>query len=102
MVEEMVTKVTQIFEREDGSQVRIVAQDYALPGYSKQIGYYVHKRKDVESKWELCGDRPHKDWKEVSVEDYEKYGRSEVFQVLSHGEILKVISMIGRPLPKDC
>lgn len=100
-IQEKIGKVTKIFEREDGSQVRIVAENCALPGNPKQIGYYVHKRKSAGSNWELCNDRPHKDWKKMSVEDYINHGRSEVFQVLTHSEILGVTSMIGRPMPKE-
>lgn len=96
---EVVGKVTKVFNRDDGSQVRVVAENFALAGsLENQVGYYVHRRNSVDDQWVLCGDRPHKNWRDMSIQEYEDFGRAEVFQVLSHGEILGVLNMIGQPL----
>lgn len=94
----LITKVTQIFQRKDGSEVRIVAQDFGGPGLTPSIGVYVHRRESPQHDWKLCGDRPHPDWRKMSVDDYVKHGRSEMLQAVSIGEILKVTTMIGKPM----
>ena len=95
--QELITKVTQIFPREDGSEARIVAENFG-DQWNPSIGIYVHKRENPESPWKLCNDRPHKDWKAMSVDDYVKYGRSEVLQTISFGERVRVTSLIGKPM----
>jgi hypothetical protein len=87
---ELATKVTQILERPDGSFVRIVAEAGARA--------YVHRRQSPEHEWVLCSDQPHPDWRTMSVDEYIKRGRSEMLRTVTHGEILKVASMIGKPM----
>src|SRR5690554_6065094 len=98
MTEEMITKVTRFFKRQDGSEVRIVAQDYSLPGCQPSVGYFVHRRESPDHEWKLCNDRPHPRWREMSVDEYVRQGRSEVLQVLSPGELLQTLSAIGKPM----
>lgn len=83
-------KNEQILTRADGSQVKIVAELFTSPSVDFSIGNYVLFRPNAESKWSLCGDRPHPDHRSMSVDEYVKHGRPEMLQVASIAEILKV------------
>lgn len=95
-----ITKVTQIIEREDGSEVRIVAEAFFGAGLHRSIDVRVHRREGPEHQWELCNESPHPDWLQMSVDDYIQHGRSEALKAASPAEILNVASQIGRPLTK--
>jgi hypothetical protein len=96
--EELATKVTQVIKRDDGSEVKIVAQQYVGLGLQCSVGVDVFRRENPDQAWSLCNDRPHPDWRTMSVDEYKKRGRSEMLQTVSHGEILKVTSLIGKPM----
>ena len=96
--EELITKITQIIPRADGSEVRIVVTNFAALGGPPSNDVYVHRRESPEHEWVLCNDRPHPDWRTMSVDEYIKRGRSEMLQAVSHGEILKACSLIGKPI----
>lgn len=96
--DQVITKITQVIPRKDGSEVKIVAQDFALPGHPKSVDVYVLRRQSPQHEWTLCSNRPHPDWRTMSVDEYVKHGRSEMLQAVSHGEILKVASAIGQPM----
>lgn len=95
----LITKVTRMFQRADGSEARIVATATFGIGLQQSIGVYVHTRPSPEENWSLCNDRPHPDWKSMSVDEYVRRGRSEMLNAVSPGEILKVTSLIGTPMP---
>lgn len=88
-------KLTQIIRRNDGSEVRIVAQKCYGRGLTCSIDVYVHKRESLHHPWMLTSNRPHPDWRKMSVDDYLKRGRSEMLRTVSHGEILKVTSALA-------
>ena len=88
--EDKITKITQIIQREDGSEARIVASACFGIGLALSIDVYVHRRESSGHNWILCSDRPHPNWLEMSVEDYIDNGRSEMLQTVSPGEILKM------------
>lgn len=96
--EELVTKLTRTLLREDGSEVKIVAEAFFGSGLTLSIGVYVHRRETPKHDWVLCNDRPHPDWKNMSRADYINHGRSEMLQTVSPGEILKMTSAIGKPM----
>lgn len=93
-----ITKVTQLIERPDGSEIRIVATAYFGAGLHRSIGVDVFRRAIAGDDWVLLSDRPHPDWRAMSVDDYINNGRSEVRQAVSWGEIFKVTSLIGKPM----
>lgn len=95
--DEPITKISQTLQRADGSEARIVAQACFGAGLQRSIDVYVHRRESPDHEWVLCSDRPHKDWRDMSVDEYIKHGRSEVLQTVSPGEIMKVASAIGKP-----
>lgn len=93
-----VTKVTQIIQRADGSEVRIVATAMYGAGLHRSIDIYAHKRRSPEHEWDLLSDKPHPDWLTMSVDEYIRRGRSPLRQAVSPGELLKVASAIGLPI----
>lgn len=96
--EQEAIKITQLIERKDGSEVRIVAESFVGEGLHCSVGVYVHKRASKDHEWELCSDRPHPDWRAMSVEDYNRHGRSEMLQTVSSGELLRSMSLVGKPM----
>lgn len=93
----VTTKVTRDIVRPNGSQVRIVAQTMFGQGLNPGVDLYVLRRESEMQPWHYCRDRPAATWREMSVEQYKREGRSEMLQVASPGEILSVISLLGRP-----
>lgn len=96
--ENLVTKISQILPREDGTEVKIVATLMTGVGLHESIDVYVLRRQSPEHNWNLLNDRPHPDWRTMSLDEYVKHGRSEMLQAVSHGEILKLTSQLGKPL----
>lgn len=86
--------VTQIIQRATGEEVRITAEKCFGRGLALSINVYVHRRASPESQWMLTNDRLHPDWRQMSVDEYIKRGRSEMLQTVSHAEILKVTSAL--------
>lgn len=87
--------VEQIIQRKDGSEVKIVAQEAFGSGLARSIGVHVLRRESAIHPWKLTSDKPHPDWRTMSVSDYIKHGRSEMLQAVSIGEILKVTSALA-------
>tara|TARA_R110002124_G_scaffold128157_2_gene288519 strand:+ start:5159 stop:5488 length:330 start_codon:yes stop_codon:yes gene_type:complete len=94
----LITKVTQVLTRADGSEARIVAQSFTGMGLHQSVGVYVHRRESPEHQWTLCSEQPHPDWRSMSVDEYIRVGRSEMLRAVSPGEILRVSSLIGTPM----
>lgn len=97
---EDATRVTRVLSRADGSEVEIVAQAYFGTGLHRSIGADVFQRPSAEHAWSLCDNRPHPAWRQMSVEEYQRLGRSEMLRVATHAEILAVTSLIGAPVAK--
>lgn len=89
-----MAKVEQVIQRADGSEVKIVADAYTGTGLTYSIGVHVHRREDPRHAWKLMGDRPHPDWRKMSIDDYIKHGRPEMLRVVTIGEILKVTNAL--------
>ena len=99
MTDDVVTKITKIIPRKDGSEVKVVVwSTVSLSDGSRQAASDVFKRETPECSWKYCSDMPHKDWRTMSVDDYNAFGRCEKFQVASHSEILGLSQWIGRPM----
>lgn len=79
-VENPITKLTQVLNRPDGSQARIVAQVFFGAGLHRSVGVYVHRRDNPDVPWILCSDRPHPEWKQMPLDEYKKRGRSEMLR----------------------
>jgi hypothetical protein len=97
-LDNLATKVTRILPREDGSEIKIVAQAYFGVGLHRSVGVDVFRRRDSSQQWALCSDKPHPNWRAMPVAEYVQYGRSEMLQAATPGEILSVVGLIGKPL----
>ena len=80
-------------QRDDGSQVRIVAQRGYGSRLTASLDVYVLRRDSSESNWSLCGKILTRVEK-MSVDEYQKFGRSEMLRYATPGEILRVASAI--------
>lgn len=92
------TKITRVITRADGSQIKIVAQTMFGAGLTPSTDVYALRREHADDTWKLLSDRPHPDWRKMSVDEYKQNGRSEMLQAVSIGEILKITSLLGRPM----
>lgn len=93
-----MAKVEKVIQREDGSEVKIVAEAFFGTGLTCSIGVYVLRREGPNDAWALTNDRPHPDWRKMSVDEYVVHGRSEMLRMVSPGEILKATSALRSTL----
>lgn len=98
MTDGPITMVTQILPRNDGSEVRIVVQTMTGVGLKASTDVTVHRRETPDHAWKLLNNRPHPDWRTMSVDEYTQRGRSEVLQHVSPIEILRLSSALGQPM----
>ena len=96
--EELITKISQVLKKTDGTEVRITALAMTGSGLAQSTDVYVHVRDNPKQAWRLCSKDAHPDWRTMSAQDYVRNGRSEMLKVVTPGQILKVVSFIGRPL----
>lgn len=78
-----------------------MAQAYVGAGLHCSIGVDVFRRPSPSHNWTLCSDRPHPDWREMTVDEYIKHGRSEMLQAATHGEILTVTSLLKAQIQEE-
>lgn len=88
--------IEHLIRRPDGSEVKIVAQEFFSISQDRSVGVYVLRRGDPNKAWHCCSDRPHPNWRSMSVAEYMKHGRSEMLQTVTPGEILKVTSYLSK------
>lgn len=92
-----ITKVTQIFQRADGSEARITASmDALLPDRTRHIR--VDRRGGPDEPWKECSTLPHPDWLSMSVDEYKQHGRPEHLQTVTFAEMVKTSALLGRDL----
>lgn len=97
--EDLITKVSQIIPRADGSQVKIVVSSTMLStGVAHAVSSYVLRRESESDNWKLCSDSMPEGWKMMPREDYIKFGRPERFRYASHAEVLKLTQLLGKPM----
>ena len=87
--------VENLIRRADGSEAKIVAREYFGAGLTRSVGVDVFRRPNATSQWKLCSDRPHPDWRSMSVDEYVRRGRSEMLQTVSLGEMLKTVNALN-------
>lgn len=88
-------KVSQILQRKDGSEVKIVAEEFFGAGLRRSVGVFVLRRASPMDDWRLCSDQPHPDWRSMSVDEYQRHGRSEMLQTVTWGEIFRVTNALA-------
>lgn len=90
-----ISRVTQILDRPNGAQVKLVAQDYGGP-FRRDVRVDVFRRDSESDQWRLCDDRPHPNWRAMSVDEYTRHGRSERQRTVTFGELHRVTELIGK------
>lgn len=90
-----MAKITRIIERTDGSQVKIVAEEFYGLGLHRSTDVYVLHKSNGEDDWRLCSSQPKPGWREMSVQDYIQHGRSDMLCVVKPIEILAVLSELN-------
>lgn len=94
--EDLITRFTQVITRQDGSQVKLVARGGGLTLDPAHSQVDVFKRDSEDQNWHLCSDRPHPDWRTMSVDEYKRRGRPEKLQTASFGEMVRASRWIGQ------
>lgn len=95
---DVITKVTQTLQRRDGSQIHLMVQAMTGLGLTQSYDVVAYRRKAPGDSWTMLDNRPHPDWRSMSVAEYNERGRSEVLQHVAPIEILKMTAMIGQPM----
>lgn len=85
-----MAKLERIIHRADGTEVKLVARAFFDLNMKCSTDVDVFRRSGPEHDWKLTSAEPHPDWRKMSVDEYNKRGRSERLQTASHGEIFKV------------
>lgn len=85
-----MASLERIIKRADGSEVKLVARAFFGVNMKIATDVDVFRRSGPDDDWKLTSAEPHPDWRKMSVDEYNKRGRSERFQTASHGEIFKV------------
>ena len=96
--EELITRISQVIKRKDGSEVKITAQAAFGAVLTRSIDVYVLRRDNADSNWQGCSNRPKAGWRNMSVDEYIREGRSEMLKAVTPGEILKLTNAIGKPM----
>ncbi len=87
-------KAQQTITRPNGAEVKIVAEECFGAGLHRSVSVFVLYRGSNAEEWSLASDRPHPDWRSMSVEEYKRHGRSKMLQVATPAEILKTINQL--------
>jgi len=93
-----MTRLETLIPRPDGAEVKIVAQASFGLDMKFSADVFVLRRESVNDDWRVLSDRPHPDWRTMSVDEYIKRGRSEMLQNVNHGQILKAAQTLRRQL----
>lgn len=90
----MAHKVIRNLHRADGSEVRIVGQRIYRPNCTFEVDIYVLRRETSQHDWACLSKIPKPGWREMSVDEYIKHGRSPMLQAVTHGEIFSVANEV--------
>lgn len=84
----MPMKLEKLIDRPDGSQVKIVTELWLNVFGRDGINQYVLRRPSKDSCWHCCSSTPALNWRDMSVDEYVRCGRPEMFRYVSHGELM--------------
>ncbi len=85
-----MVKIERIITRCDGSAVKIVGEEFKNFRGHYDSFFYAFRRESPGRPWKLLSDRPHPNWRSMSVDEYVKHGRSELHQAVRHSEMISV------------
>ena len=80
----------EILNRPDGSQVRLLVQDYAMPGQPADIGVDVFRRSAADQPWHLCPRTP--DAQFMSAPEAAERDRQEAQHHVKPTEMIAAVS----------
>ena len=80
-----ITKITRFIKRDNGVEVKIVAEGMYGSGLHMSTHVLVYKRQSPDESWRLCDDKPATGWKKMPRAEYIEKGRSEVLRTVSLG-----------------
>ncbi len=86
----MTIKIERLISRDDGSQIKIVAELWCNLFGKDAIHAYTLRRDSADLSWSCCGTNPANNWREMSVDEYVRSGRSELLRYASPAELLSV------------
>ncbi|MEQ1977367.1 hypothetical protein [Xenorhabdus sp. SGI240] len=90
ITEDIVMQVIHIIHKGE-TTIRIIATMFYGLGLSESINIDVFKKDVDDSKFILCGNRPHPEWRRMSVDEYIQRGRPEKFKYATYAEIIRVV-----------
>lgn len=83
-----------ILARDDGSEVKVVTITNSCPMFGKSWDLFVLKRLQGTPNWTTCSSTPPVGYRDMSREEYETRGRSDMLMAASSSEILKHMKMV--------
>lgn len=94
-------KIIRVFTRKDNSQARIVSEvfTYFNAPNAWYLDTFVQRRDSPLAEWVTLSNRPPLNYRNMSVDEYLKHGRPEVFKAVSIAEILLVRNIFYERMP---
>ena len=89
-------KLERLLPQADGSEVKLVGQTMYGSGLTLSVDVFALHRDGADKPWRRLSDLPHPDWRTMSVDEYNKRGRSELLQRVGHGPILAMSHEVQR------
>lgn len=89
-----MSRVEHIIPTANGTQHKIIAESFFDAVHGRQTSFYVLSRPHPASPWTYLSERPHPDWRSMSVDEYLKNGRSEALNAVGSAEVLKALIML--------
>jgi hypothetical protein len=89
-----MSKVEHTIPQDNGAEHKIIAESFIDPINGRLVFFHVLTRPNPVSPWSYLSERPHPDWRSMSVAEYIKNGRSEALQAVGTGNLLKVLDML--------
>lgn len=96
-----MTKFVKLIDRPDGTQVRITMERMYGLGLHESVDTRIHYRKSSDEPWKLASNQPHPNWRQMSVDEYKRSGRPEMFRYITTGELLKASQEFSMRYPKN-
>jgi hypothetical protein len=91
-----MVKLERLLPQADGTKVKLVGQTMYGSGLTLSVDVFALHCESADKPWRKLSDLPHPDWRSMSVDEYQKRGRSELLQRVGHGPILAMSNEVRR------
>jgi len=91
-----MVKLERLLPQADGTEVKLVGQTMYGSGLTLSVDVFALHRESANQPWRKLNDLPHPDWRSMSVDEYQKRGRSEMLKRIGHGPILAMSQEVRR------